>query len=84
MKHLQPAFSGSGMMNEKQRRPANFGQLHHPAPYSESPTRPVSFRDRWEEVRYGPAGRVLGYILVFTLLFASIFVFLFFLERGHF
>ena len=71
-------------MNEKQRHPANFAEPHHPDPFSESPTRPVSLRERWEEVRYGPVGRVLGFILVFALVFVSIFVFLFFLERGHF
>jgi hypothetical protein len=71
-------------MSQKQIHPANFDEPDDPATYSHSPTRPVSLRDRWEEVRYGPMGRVLAYILVFALVFVSIFVFLFFLERGHF
>jgi hypothetical protein len=71
-------------MNEKQTNPANFAEQHNPATHSDNPARPVSLRERWEEVRYGPKGRVLGYILVFTLIFASIFVFLLLLERGRF
>jgi len=68
-------------MNEKQRDPGNFAASGTP---SNSRSRPVSMRARWEALRYGPMGRVLGYVLVFTLVFISIFLFLLYLERGHF
>jgi len=51
---------------------------------SDGPPPRQTLRDRWESVRYGPAGRVLGYTLAFTLIFVLIFLFLWFLERGHF
>ena len=51
---------------------------------SDAPGRPTTLRDRWESIRYGPAGRVLGYGLTFTLIFVLIFLLLWFLERGHF
>ena len=67
-------------MNDDPRHPANLANSH----LSDRSTRQASLRDRWEDVRYGPKGRVLGYVLIFTLVFVSIFLFLLFLERGHF
>jgi hypothetical protein len=50
----------------------------------DTPKRPHTLRDRWESIRYGPAGRVLGYGLAFTVVFLLISLLLWLLESNHF
>lgn len=46
--------------------------------------RPASLKDRWEAVRFGPHGPILGYTLAFTGVFLLISLFLWALESNHF
>jgi len=44
----------------------------------------VSLRERWESVRYGRAGRILGLIFAFAVTFLLILLLLKFLEGYNF
>ena len=43
-----------------------------------------SLRDRWEALRYGRTGRILGFILAFAAIFLLVFLALVLLQNAHF
>ncbi|HMG85268.1 MAG TPA: hypothetical protein VK574_05970 [Terracidiphilus sp.] len=71
-------------MNDIYKNVPGFGEPGASSKNSDVPKKAVSLRDRWESVRYGPVGRVLGYSLAFTVIFVLIFLFLWALEHYHF
>jgi len=71
-------------MNVIYRHPPGFAEPGAADKSKDAPMMATRLRGRWEAVRYGRAGRVLGYIVAFTVTFFLICLFLWILERYRF
>jgi hypothetical protein len=70
MKHLDGMDAGSTESSAAEENDAN-------------KYRKVTFQERWEELRYGPVGRCLGYVGAFILTFAIVTLILWLIERFY-
>jgi hypothetical protein len=63
------------------RNVPGFAEPDHAGQNSDTRNKLTRMRDYWESVRYGPVGRVLGYLAAFMVIFLVITVLLWLLER---
>jgi hypothetical protein len=71
-------------MNDIYNYPPSLAEAGAAEKNNDAPEKATRLRDRWEALRYGRAGRVLGYIAAFSVTFFVIFLFLRALEQYRF